>query len=156
MRVTSPGMRWVAVLQIHKTNIYLEYHSVCPLVGIGNPLPPLPQASVYPPPPPPPPPSLRRGERVSGWGSPSSDNWRKSLALCLLCMQIHTLTCYSNRLVSVPVTIRVLKCLIQSRKFLEVQIPDRLEYRVGSEEKIGSKMLGTGTIPMFRPFLRTE
>jgi hypothetical protein len=23
--------------------------------------------------------------RVGGWGSPNSDDWRKSLALCLLC-----------------------------------------------------------------------
>jgi hypothetical protein len=23
--------------------------------------------------------------RVRGWGSPNSDNWRKSLVLCLLC-----------------------------------------------------------------------
>jgi hypothetical protein len=31
------------------TYIYLEYHSVCPLVGIGTPLPPFTQASVsYP------------------------------------------------------------------------------------------------------------
>ncbi len=29
--------------------VYLEYHSVCPLVRIGTPPPPLPQASVYPP-----------------------------------------------------------------------------------------------------------
>jgi hypothetical protein len=30
---------------------YLEYHSVCPVVGIGTPPPPLPQASVHPLPP---------------------------------------------------------------------------------------------------------
>jgi hypothetical protein len=34
----------------HKVHIYQEYNSVCPLVGIGTPPPPLPQASVYPPP----------------------------------------------------------------------------------------------------------
>ncbi len=48
-------------------HIYLVYHSVCPLVGIGTP--PLP---------------LSR-KRVRGWGSPDSDDRRKSLALCLLC-----------------------------------------------------------------------
>ncbi len=38
--------------------------------------------------PPPPLGSGREGHtrlRVSGWGSPNSDDWRKSLALCLLC-----------------------------------------------------------------------
>ena len=29
------------------------------------------------------------GPRVRGWGSPNSDDWRKSLALCLLC-GLHT------------------------------------------------------------------
>ncbi len=33
----------------HKVHIYLEYHSVCPLVGIGTLSPPLLQASVLPP-----------------------------------------------------------------------------------------------------------
>jgi hypothetical protein len=34
---------------LHKVHIYLEYPSVCPLVGIGTAPPPLPQASaVYP------------------------------------------------------------------------------------------------------------
>ncbi len=35
-----------------------------------------------------PPPGSRGGHarlRVGGWGSPNSDDWRKSLALCLLC-----------------------------------------------------------------------
>ncbi len=40
----------------HKVYVYLEYHSVCPLVGIGTapyPAPsPLPETIVYPPPPP--------------------------------------------------------------------------------------------------------
>jgi hypothetical protein len=52
----------------HKLHIYLEYHSVCPLVEIGPPPPP---PLLQPPPPPP--------------GSPSSDGWRESLVLCLLC-----------------------------------------------------------------------
>ncbi len=58
---------------IHKVHIYTEYHSVCPLVGIGTA----------------PPPQAKGGRAHSpageGWGSPNSDDWRKSLALCLLC-----------------------------------------------------------------------
>ncbi len=51
--------------------------------GIGTLTLPLPQASVPLPPEP-------KGEghtrlRVRGWESPNSDDWRKSLALCLLC-----------------------------------------------------------------------
>jgi hypothetical protein len=63
------------------TNLPIEYHSVCPLVRIGTTTFPLPQASVYPPQP------KGRGHtrlRVRGGGS-NSDDWRKSLALCLLC-----------------------------------------------------------------------
>ncbi len=33
----------------HKVHLYIEYHSVCPLVGIGTPLPFQPQAIVPPP-----------------------------------------------------------------------------------------------------------
>ncbi len=67
----------------HKVLIFKEHHSVCPLVGIGTPPIPLPQASV-------PFPSDKRvgGHtrlRLKGWGSPNSDDWRKSVALCLLC-----------------------------------------------------------------------
>ncbi len=61
--------------------MYKEYHSVCPLVGIGTLPTPLSPASVPLPP--------RKGGhtrlRVRGWESPNSDDWRKSLALCLLC-----------------------------------------------------------------------
>ncbi len=39
----------LSVIPSHKIHIYLEYQSVCPLVRIGTPQPPLPQASVYPP-----------------------------------------------------------------------------------------------------------
>jgi hypothetical protein len=31
--------------------MYTEYHSVCPLVGIGTPPPPLPPSECVPPPP---------------------------------------------------------------------------------------------------------
>ncbi len=67
-----------------KVRIYKEYHSVCPLVGIGTLPTPLSLASVPLPP-------QNRGGGVAhspagrGWGSPNSDDWRKSLALCLLC-----------------------------------------------------------------------
>ena len=77
-------VRWLSVVGwIHKVLIYIEHHSVCPLVGIGTPPPLLPQASV------PSPADQRVGGhtrlRLKGWGSPNSDDWRKSLALCLLC-----------------------------------------------------------------------
>ena len=59
----------------HKVHIYKEYHSVCPLVGIGTLPPPLSPASVPLPPEP----------KGGGHTSPNSDDRRKSLALCLLC-----------------------------------------------------------------------
>ncbi len=68
----------------HYAHTYQEYHSVCPLVGIGTLPPPLSSASV----PLPPEPKGGGGHtcvRVRGWGSPNSNDWRKSLALCLLC-----------------------------------------------------------------------
>jgi hypothetical protein len=73
----------VSVDVIHKVLIYKEHHSVCPFVGIGT-LPPLLSPASVPLPP------VQRGGgharlRVGGWGSPNSDDWRKSLALCLLC-----------------------------------------------------------------------
>jgi hypothetical protein len=67
----------------HKVHTCIEYYSVCPLV-IGTLPPPFSPASVPLPPEP-------KGEgghtrlRVRGWGSPNSDDWRKGLALCLLC-----------------------------------------------------------------------
>jgi hypothetical protein len=72
--------------RMHKVYVYKEYHSVCSLDGIGTPPPLLLQASVPPPLPPGP-----KGWAHSpaggggGWGSPSSEDWKKSLALCLLC-----------------------------------------------------------------------
>jgi hypothetical protein len=64
-------------------HIYLEYHSVCPLVEIGTPHPLSHECA------PPPPPTKGGGHtrlRVREWRSPNSDDWRKSLALCLLCV----------------------------------------------------------------------
>ncbi len=52
---------------------------VCPFVRIGNPTPSPTIVSL----------PDQRGVhtclRVRGWGSPNSDDWRKSLVLCLLC-----------------------------------------------------------------------
>jgi hypothetical protein len=62
--------------------LYPEYHSVCPLVRIGTPPPPSPASECVPP-------GTNGREhtrlRVRG-GGPNSDDWRKSLALCLLCV----------------------------------------------------------------------
>jgi hypothetical protein len=54
--------------------IYKEYHSVCPLVDIGTHPPPLSPGG-----------GGHTRMRVRGWGNPNFDDWRKSLALCLLC-----------------------------------------------------------------------
>jgi hypothetical protein len=65
-----------------QARIYKEYYSVCPLVGIWTLPTPLSPASV----PLPPEPGGGGGHtrlRVSGWGSPNSDDWRKGLALCV-------------------------------------------------------------------------
>ncbi len=66
----------------HKVQIYLEYHSVCPLVLTGTPPTPVPLAGVSPQ-------KNQRGGhtrlRVRGWKGPNLEDWRKSLALYLLC-----------------------------------------------------------------------
>jgi hypothetical protein len=67
----------------HKVHVYKEYHSVCPLVGTGTLPTSLSPASV--PLPPEPEGGGHTRLRVRGWGSPNSDDWRKCLALCLLC-----------------------------------------------------------------------
>jgi len=63
----------------HKVPTNIEYHSVCPLVGIGTLKPPLsPGVCPFP--------QNQRGRvhcthtrlRVTGWGSPNSDTWRKA------------------------------------------------------------------------------
>jgi hypothetical protein len=82
-RNISASQHCWSVSKFHKVLTYTEHHSVCPLVGIGTPPIPLPQASV------PSPPDQRVGghTRLSlrGWGSSNSDAGAKSLALCLLC-----------------------------------------------------------------------
>jgi hypothetical protein len=43
---------------------------------------------------PPPPEPMEGGHtrlRVRGWGSPNSDDWRKSLALCILCVWYYSI-----------------------------------------------------------------
>jgi hypothetical protein len=67
------------------TGTYLYRVPQCtyiPSSELGPAPPPLPQASV-------PPRNQRVGGRggtlTCGWGSPNSDDWRKRLALCLLC-----------------------------------------------------------------------
>jgi hypothetical protein len=67
---------------VHKVRIYKEYHNVCPLVGNRTLPAPLTPANV-PLPPDPGGGHTRQGAR--GWGSPTSDDLRKSLALYLLC-----------------------------------------------------------------------
>jgi hypothetical protein len=67
----------------HKVRTFKEYHSVRPSSKLGLSQP-LSRQQVCPSPPE----SgggghTRRG--VRGWGSPNSDDWRKSLVLCLLC-----------------------------------------------------------------------
>jgi hypothetical protein len=61
---------------LHKVLTYTEHHSVCPLVGIGTPQTPLPQASV------PSPPDQRVGGHtrlpLRGWGSSNSDAGEKA------------------------------------------------------------------------------
>jgi len=81
------GGKWAdgSVVSGYKVRIYKEYHSVCSLVGIGTLPTPLSPASLLLPPEP----GGGRGHtrlRVGGWGGPNSDDWRKSLALCLLCV----------------------------------------------------------------------
>jgi hypothetical protein len=66
----------------YRSTLYTEHHSVCPFVGIGTPPTPLPQVSV---PSPPPKGGGHTRLRLWGVGSPNSTDWRKSLALCLLC-----------------------------------------------------------------------
>ncbi len=76
----------VSVPAYHKVRKYKESHMQCmSLVGIGTLPTPFSPASVPFPPEP-----AGRGHshsplRMRGWGSPNSDDGRKSLALCLLC-----------------------------------------------------------------------
>ncbi len=60
---------------IRKVHIYIEYHSVCPLVRIGTLPPPLSPASVPPLPPEPGGGGGHTRLRVRVWGSPNSDDF---------------------------------------------------------------------------------
>jgi hypothetical protein len=71
--------------QVKDLNHEVEYHSVCPLVLTGTSPYTSPSSECVPPPPPN---QKWRGHtrlRVWGWGSPKSDDWRKSLVICQLC-----------------------------------------------------------------------
>jgi hypothetical protein len=63
----------------HKVHIYLDCHSICLLVRIGPTDFPLSQGSLSPP-------GTKGGDTLAAvegvWG-PNTDDWRKSLALCL-------------------------------------------------------------------------
>jgi hypothetical protein len=82
---TTPFYKLNTFLFKHKLRIFTEYHSVCPLVGIGT-LPPPYLASECAPPPGTKEWGGHTRLRVRGWGSQNSDDWRKSLARCLLCV----------------------------------------------------------------------
>jgi len=76
----EPHARHQAVSQ--STHIlYIEYHSICLLVGIGTPQP-LSRKRVCPSPPEP---QGRGAHSPAGGGVPIPYDWRKGLALCLLC-----------------------------------------------------------------------
>ncbi len=70
--------------KVHKVHLY----RVAQCVGIGTPPAPLSCKWVCPFPPSPEPNRGQTRLRVMGWGSPNSDDWRKSLALCLLCVAV--------------------------------------------------------------------
>ncbi len=67
------------------THIYRVPQCMSPRRNCDSPIPSLASECA----PPPPPPNQRGGHtrpRVRGWRSPKSDDWKKSLALCLLCI----------------------------------------------------------------------
>jgi hypothetical protein len=83
LTLSAPSPTLFVYLTHHKVRIYKEYHSVCPLVGTWFLPTPLSPASV---PLPIEPEGRHTRLRVRGWGSPNSDDLRKSLGLCLLCV----------------------------------------------------------------------
>jgi hypothetical protein len=73
---------------------YLQHHSVCPLVKLGSLYPLSPKRVCFSPEPKGGGGGLHTRLRVRRWGSPISDDWRKSLALCLLCGPFSNLLIY--------------------------------------------------------------
>jgi hypothetical protein len=69
------------VVSKHKVHIYKSTTVYVPSSELGLSPPLLSPATV-----PLPPNQGGGGRRARGWGSPNSDDWRKSLALCLLCV----------------------------------------------------------------------
>jgi hypothetical protein len=81
IKTTCPNLILDFLYPYHKVRIFIEYHCVCPLLGIGTLPTLLSPASVRLPPD-----WVGHSRlRVRGWGSPNYDDWRKSLALCRLC-----------------------------------------------------------------------
>ncbi len=75
-------LRRMLGLTMHKVQIYLEYHMVSVHSSELGPPTPCPVSEIVPPPEP-----KEVGHtrlRVGGWGGPNSDDWRKSIAFCLL------------------------------------------------------------------------
>ncbi len=68
----------------HQVHIPIE-HSVCRLVRIGTPAPTPSLARECAPPPPQLKGEATHSPAVDGVGGPNSDDWRKSLGLCLPC-----------------------------------------------------------------------
>ncbi len=73
----------------HKVLIYIEHHSLCPLVRIGTPPPLQPQVSV--PSPPGPKGGGAHSPAAKGVGESQFQRLEKRLALCLLCDNNHNL-----------------------------------------------------------------
>jgi hypothetical protein len=81
--VSRTCLHFATVLCDHRIILYLEYQSVCPFVRIGSTRP-LSRKRVCPPSP------RTKGRRQpslsgEGAGGANSDDWRESLALCILC-----------------------------------------------------------------------
>jgi hypothetical protein len=91
-------------MYMYVDGLYLEYHNVCPLVRIRS-AHPFSHKRVQAPPP------RAAGEGVGG---PNSDDWRESMALCLLCDNIY-LQCFDDECTLVHCTQTLYKVHVRSR-----------------------------------------